>query len=118
ATGVPRSSALRARHGATLTRVLRQIDDVRRVSPISLELAYVASGVLDGCFELELALWDTAAGVLLVREAGGIVSDWDGDPDAWSQSGAVLVASTPLLHRTLLAATRRGDGAGTLLSKG
>jgi myo-inositol-1(or 4)-monophosphatase len=104
AIGIPREPDERARFGKALARLLPRVDDIRRVSPISLELAYVARGVLDGSMERELGPWDIAAGALLVREAGGVVSDWSGDPRGWWASGEILAAATPELYRTLLAA--------------
>jgi len=104
AIGIPRSMDERACFGKALARLLPRVDDIRRVSPISLELAYVARGVLDGSLERELGPWDIAAGALLVREAGGIVTDWNGHPSGWWSSGEVLAAATPELQRTLLAA--------------
>jgi myo-inositol-1(or 4)-monophosphatase len=86
---------------AAVGRVLATVEDVRRLSPASLDLALVAAGVFDGFFECGLSGWDTAAGALLVREAGGAVTDWEGDVDAWLASGAV-VAAAPLVHRPLL----------------
>ncbi len=53
---------------------------VRRAGAASIDLAYVAAGKLDGYWENHLQLWDVAAGVLLVQEAGGIVSSYDGGP--------------------------------------
>jgi myo-inositol-1(or 4)-monophosphatase len=55
-------------------------------------LAYVANGSLDGFWEIGLSPWDIAAGGLLVREAGGIISNLNGK-DGWLQSGNVLAAS-------------------------
>jgi myo-inositol-1(or 4)-monophosphatase len=52
---------------------------LRRLGAASLDLAYTACGRLDGFWELHLAPWDVAAGILLVREAGGTVSDFSGD---------------------------------------
>jgi myo-inositol-1(or 4)-monophosphatase len=58
--------------------------DLRRYGSASLDLCYVAAGRFDGFFEWKLAPWDTAAGWLVVEEAGGRVSDFDGDPyDPW-----------------------------------
>jgi len=65
------------------------------------DLAYTAAGVYDGFFELRLAPWDFAAGVLLVREAGGRITDLDGG-DAFFDSGN-LIAGPPELHAELLA---------------
>lgn len=61
--------------------VVKQTRDVRRAGSAALDLAFVAAGRLDGFFEFGLQVWDIAAGTLLVREAGGIVADYDGgDP--------------------------------------
>lgn len=83
-------------------RILRATEDVRRVGAASLDLAWTAAGVWDGYFELNLGPWDLAAGAVLVREAGGIVTDWSGDPTAWLASGDV-VAGPPAVHAELIA---------------
>jgi myo-inositol-1(or 4)-monophosphatase len=65
----------------------------------------VAQGVFDGFFELGLSPWDVAAGALLVEEAGGVVSDWEGRPD---YLGGDILAGSPQTHRLLLGAARAG----------
>ena len=72
---------------------------IRRCGAAALDLAYTAAGVYDGFFEFRLAPWDLAAGCLLVREAGGVVSDLDGGDD-YLASGNVLAAG-PALHGDL-----------------
>ena len=64
--------------------------------------------MFDGYFEQSLGTWDVAAGALLVREAGGVVTDWQGDDRAWLQSGDI-VAGPPAVHARLLAVIA-GDG--------
>lgn len=59
-------------------RVFEKCQDIRRSGSAAIDLAYVASGRLDCFFEKDLKLWDYAAGMLLVQEAGGKVFDWDG----------------------------------------
>jgi myo-inositol-1(or 4)-monophosphatase len=86
-------------------RALRTFEDLRRAGAASLDLAWTASGVFDGYFEPALATWDVAAGGLLVREAGGVVTDWDGDERAWLQSGDI-VAAPPAVHARLLELVR------------
>jgi myo-inositol-1(or 4)-monophosphatase len=76
-------------------------EDLRRPGAASLDLAWTAAGVFDGFFELGLGPWDVAAGALLIAEAGGVVTDWAGDPDAWFRTGDVL-AGSPAVHRMLL----------------
>ncbi len=73
---------------------------IRRCGAAALDLAYVAAGVYHGFFELGLAPWDVAAGALLVREAGGRVSDLDGG-DSFLEYGNVL-AGGPSIHGELL----------------
>jgi myo-inositol-1(or 4)-monophosphatase len=84
------------------------VEDLRRVGAASLDLAWSAAGVFDGFFELGLGPWDVAAGALLVREAGGVVTDWVGDPDEWLVSGNIL-AAPPAVHEALLPITRVAD---------
>jgi myo-inositol-1(or 4)-monophosphatase len=84
---------------------LRRFEDLRRAGSASLDLAWTAAGVFDGYFEQALGPWDVAAGALLVREAGGVVSDWSGDETAWLTSGDI-VAGPPTIHATMLELSR------------
>jgi len=72
--------------------MLQKTSGIRRPGSAALDLAYVANGSLDGFWEIGLSPWDIAAGGLLVREAGGIISNLNGK-DGWLQSGNVLAAS-------------------------
>lgn len=85
---------------ATLGRVIRATSGVRRNGSAALDLAQVAAGRLDGFWEQRLSAWDTAAGILLIREAGGLVTD-DGGRDLGVEHGPV-VAGNPAIHRWLL----------------
>jgi myo-inositol-1(or 4)-monophosphatase len=87
------------RYLGVLEGALRTFEDLRRPGAASLDLAWVAGGVFDGFFELGLAPWDVAAGALLVREAGGAVTDWAGRRD--DLSGNIL-AGTREVHGELL----------------
>jgi myo-inositol-1(or 4)-monophosphatase len=58
--------------------MLNHIQGIRRMGTASLDLAWVACGRYDAFWELKLAPWDVAAGILLIREAGGRVTDLDG----------------------------------------
>ena len=82
-------------------RALRTCEDLRRAGAASMDLAWSAAGVYDGYFEQALGPWDMAAGALLVREAGGVVTDWHGDDTAWLDSGDI-VAAPPAMHECLL----------------
>ena len=96
-----------------LPRIFREafleVRSLRRAGSAALDLAYVAAGIFDGFFEFGLSPWDTAAGALLVEEAGGLVSDFDG-ADLWRKRGN-LVAGTPGVHAALVRLAARA-GAG------
>ena len=72
---------------------------IRRMGAAAIDLAYVASGRLDAFWELHLEPWDVAAGVALIRAAGGTVTDQDGGED-WL-FGRSLVASNGMVHEEL-----------------
>jgi myo-inositol-1(or 4)-monophosphatase len=101
ATGFPfRHKELLPRYEPAFTAALHTFEDIRRVGGASLDLCWTAEGVFDGYFELQLGPWDVAAGAIIVREAGGIVTDWDGDPMSWLPSGNIL-AGPPPVHEVL-----------------
>lgn len=77
---------------------------IRRCGSAALDLAYTAAGVYDGFFELRLSPWDIAAGILLVEEAGGQVSDLDGGRDYFSAGN--VIAGPERLQEALLAKIR------------
>ena len=84
--------------------VLAGSSGVRRAGAAALDLTDVAAGRLDGFWELSLAPWDVAAGALLVREAGGILTTLDRSPDVLSHGS--IVAGGPALHSWLLNLSR------------
>ena len=86
-----------------VAEVIRSTHDVRRAGSAALDLAFTAAGRVEGFFEIGLAPWDVAAGILLVTEAGGRISAWPGDADPPLVSGRV-VASNGRVHDALLAA--------------
>ncbi len=101
ATGFPYD--IRERLPETLARMGRLLgvsQGVRRAGSAALDLAYVAAGRLDGFWEENLKPWDTAAGVLLVTEAGGAVSTFTGVP--YTLSSDNIAASNGLLHRDIV----------------
>lgn len=89
-----------------LAEVLPQIRDIRRCGSAAIDLAYVAAGKVDGFWELDLNIYDIAAGVLLVQEAGGEVCDMVGG-DNYPADG--IVASNGLITQDLLQSLRRKD---------
>jgi myo-inositol-1(or 4)-monophosphatase len=87
--------------------VMRGTAGIRRAGSAALDLSNVASGRFDAFWELVLAPWDVAAGMLMVREAGGIVTDLDGNPA--QLAGAAFVAGKPAMHAWLLQTVRRAN---------
>ena len=83
-----------------LGAVLRASSGARRAGSASLDLADVAVGRLDAFWELSLAPWDVAAGVVLIREAGGVVTTLAGDADVLGGGG--IVAGNERMHRWLM----------------
>ena len=110
-TGMARRDRDPVLYSAILASILAATSGVRRFGAAALDLAYVASGRLDGFWEFGLSPWDIAAGMLLVREAGGYVSDLSGG-HAMMASGDVLAANDHL-HLPLAALVREASrGAG------
>jgi len=79
---------------------LKRAQGVRRFGAATLDLAYTACGRYDGFYEPYLNPWDTMAGVILVEEAGGKVSDYFGNP--YSLSSDTIVAGNPYIHEKLV----------------
>ena len=104
ATGVPFSGKPLQKLDAftqTMHGILAiQTSGIRRLGSAALDLAYVAAGRYDGFWESDLHLWDIAAGVLLVTEAGGVVTDLNGN-DKHLATGNVLAASSKV-HQQLV----------------
>ncbi|WP_137843104.1 inositol monophosphatase family protein [Microbacterium sp. 2FI] len=98
ATGFGYDPATHAGDLARVARVMPMARDLRRIGAASLDLAFVASGRLDGYFERGLHPWDHAAGALLVTEAGGVVG---GAGESGSPSRAMTVAAGPALFDAL-----------------
>ena len=100
-TGVPHLG--RGDHGGYLKElaiVMARVAGIRRHGAAALDLAYVAAGRFDGFWEHGLSPWDMAAGIVLVREAGGLVSDFS-DRDAMMTNGEII-AGNGAVHRDML----------------
>ena len=97
ATGFSYTAAERAAQAAFVARLAGKIRDVRRGGSAALDLAWVAAGRLDGYFEVSRSPWDSAAGELLVREAGGQVT--------WTEHHEIVASGRPL-HAALVALLR------------
>ena len=109
ATGFPydRGAAL-DRQLRIFERVLRPAHDVRRDGSAAIDLCNVAIGRTDGFWETALKPWDMAAGVLVVEESGGAVTDFDGE--RWSVATRDVVAANTVLHPVLLGLIAEADG--------
>ena len=122
ATGFPPSRLSTADNNLAEFGALElQVHGVRRLGAASIDLAWVADGILDGYWEARLKAWDWLPGYLLVTEAGGCVSDYAGSP--WQLTSHTMIASNgkPAVHAALMDAiararatvTRGHDDAGT-----
>jgi len=80
--------------------IFSRVSDIRRAGSAALDLAYVACGRSEGFFEIGLSPWDIAAGSLLIQEAGGIISDFNGGKDYLSSGN--IIAAPPAIHGELL----------------
>jgi myo-inositol-1(or 4)-monophosphatase len=109
ATGFNYSPALRRAQAEVMVGLLPQIRDIRRVGSAAMDLCTVARGRVDAYFERGLSWWDLAAGALIAREAGAVVSAIDGGPVA---PGSVFAATPGIAAplRALLHALGANDG--------
>ncbi len=104
--GVPHLG--RGHHGkflVELRHVMGEAAGLRRLGSASLDLAYVAAGRMDGFWETELSPWDVAAGLLLIREAGGFVSDMKGGQDIFESRS--VVAGNEYIQKALVEVVNR-----------
>lgn len=98
ATGFPfKMKHIMPEYQAVFNKFFTQAADIRRMGSAALDLAYVAAGRYDGFWEAGLKPWDIAAGDLIVREAGGMVTDFGGGMNHY-QSGNIVAASPKALQ--------------------
>lgn len=110
-TGFPYDVARNPDHAVEhFVSFLMEASGIRRFGSAALDLCYVAAGRLDGFWEVNLHAWDMAAGVLLVTEAGGKVSDFDGGP--LSIYGRKIIASNGVIHDAMLGVLRKHPSGG------
>jgi myo-inositol-1(or 4)-monophosphatase len=94
-TGIPHCGRGNPESWAKIySAVAPHVSGIRRFGSAALDLAWVAAGRMDGFWEDDLDLWDTAAGVLLVKEAGGFVTDYRGADRAMERGEYIAAAST------------------------
>jgi myo-inositol-1(or 4)-monophosphatase len=115
ATAFPfRNKEILPRYLEGFTRVFTNASDIRRSGSAALDLAYVACGRFDGFWEIGLSPWDIAAGQLLVKEAGGRVSDFSGGGNhIWVGD---IVAGNPPIHDFLLGIIQKVFGGNVSTS--
>ena len=100
-TGVPHLG--RGHHGnylLDLRNVMGEVSGVRSLASSTLDLAWVAAGRFDGYWENGLKLWDIGAGIVLIREAGGFITDRSGKQEGLD--GTSIVAGNELIHKALM----------------
>ena len=102
ATGIPHLGKAKehGRFREELTAVMACVGNVRRLGAAALDLAYVAAGRYDAYWERGLQSWDIAAGIVLVREAGGFINDLDGGSDMLTK-GHLVAGNEMMMRRTL-----------------
>lgn len=104
--GVPHLG--RSNHGkflVELRHVMGEVAGMRRFGAAALDLAYVAAGRLDGFWEADLSPWDVAAGLVLIREAGGFASDMHGSPNIFDSRN--VVAGNEYVQKALIEVVNR-----------
>ncbi len=102
ATGFAYRAGKMAENVAIFAAMMPKVRAIRRPGAAALDLAHLAAGSLDGFWELYLNPWDTAAGIVLIEEAGGRVSGPEGEP--YRLEGDFIVASNGRIHEALLTA--------------
>ncbi|GAB4441303.1 MAG: inositol monophosphatase family protein [bacterium] len=107
ATGFPYADDTVAKSLSYFNHILPFCQGIRRAGAAALDLAYTACGRFDGFFELNLKPWDVAAGILIVREAGGIVTDLSGYSS--SPYDGNIVATNGLIHHEVIRIVDKAD---------
>jgi myo-inositol-1(or 4)-monophosphatase len=101
----------------TMRALMKQTAGIRRPGSAALDLAWIAAGRCDGFWEFNLNAWDIAAGALIVREAGGIVTDFAGG-DNYLTTGDIIAASPKVLPEMLKIINEKVRGSEYLKQKG
>ena len=92
-------------------KIFEHVSDIRRAGSAAIDLAYIAAGRVEGFFELNLSPWDIAAGSLLIREAGGIITDFGGGNEYLSTGN--VVAGNNKIHAEILDIIKQVFPGGT-----
>jgi myo-inositol-1(or 4)-monophosphatase len=110
-TGFPYDRTVTLDHQlAIFSRMIRIVHGIRRDGSAAIDLSLVASGRADGFWELALKPWDMAAGIVILREAGAIVTDLAGED--WTCDTTDAVAANPVLHAEMLHLIAQATGKG------
>ena len=99
-TGIPFSDRVYDKFYTELDNLAKKTAGIRRLGSAALDLAYVSSGKIDGYWERDLNLWDVCSGVLLVKEAGGRISEPNGNK--WTTNSRDITVSNSLIHDKLI----------------
>ena len=99
-TGIPFSNRVYDKFYTELDNLAKKTAGIRRLGAAALDLAYVSSGKIDGFWERDLNLWDVCSGVLLVKEAGGRISEPNGNK--WTTNSRGITVSNSLIHDKLI----------------
>ena len=99
-TGIPFSDRVYDKFYTELDNLAKKTAGIRRLGSAALDLAYVSSGKIDGFWERDLNLWDICSGVLLVKEAGGRISEPNGKK--WTTNSRDITVSNSLIHDKLI----------------
>lgn len=109
ATGFPYEKKETESFSTVIQKLMIEGRGIRRFGSAALDLAYTAVGRLDAYYECCINRWDVAAGILIVEEAGGIVTDFKGGTED-SDSGSEIVAANPHVHARLLEIIQESHG--------
>jgi myo-inositol-1(or 4)-monophosphatase len=105
-TGIPfRGRGGYDRHVRETGPLMREVAGIRRTGAASIDLAWTAAGRFDGYWEHDLQPWDIGAGIVILREAGGIATDASGGEEMFDKGS--IVAANPTIHKLLLASLRK-----------
>ncbi len=99
-TGIPFGDRVYKNFYEELDNISKKTAGVRRLGSAALDLAYVSAGKIDGFWERDLNLWDICSGVLLVKEAGGKVTEPNGNK--WTTKSKDILVSNKLIHNKLI----------------
>ncbi len=99
-TGFSYDIERRARQAHLWRTFLTQVQAIRQTGSAALNLCYVAAGRIDGYWERGISPWDVAAGAAILLEAGGVITDMQGNP--YRSDDRVVLAGNPVIHRTML----------------